>query len=201
MSSFDLIPNDYREQMRLQRSLLLIGAGTAIVILVLLLVWGLYTQATQRIEEQLPALRQRDAQLQFEKAQFESLVAAAKTLEQQQRLIASRRNRGTLAPVLLAIDSALLPGRVQLTELRLQQPDANAAPTSPTAAADADAVRISLRGRAIAHTDIALLTKNLQASTTFANVRLGRAEKESTAPNGASRFNIELLRNNAEMAQ
>ncbi len=186
MSDFDLIPTDYRQQMRLTAVVRLLVLITGGVLLLLLAGYGVLKINAAKLQDENAALAQRLAVLNAEKLQLAQLETDVRALQQSTRELQLLRAGGDPANLLHSLDRALVSGAIQISDLRFERPAAGGDNPAPPSG------RLSLQGHALSHAMLSRFVNGLQSQPSFSNIRLVKAELAEDDARGLLNFIILL---------
>lgn len=121
MSEIDLIPSEYRVELRLRRALKLVGVACGAIFATTALATGGFTNTTSHINSQIEALEARRAVTTQQRAELEALSGRKSEFEQQLELLEGLRSGAAADDMFLTVDRALAEHGVWFTRWQFQR--------------------------------------------------------------------------------
>ncbi len=117
MTDIDLIPLDYRAQLRMRQDLRTASVVVALLVSALLLAGATLQFLVKTAQTQANDLSQRQQINEQQSAQLQSLDEQIRGMSEQLKVLTGLRGGHTAADLLLAVDRALNPGSIWFSKL------------------------------------------------------------------------------------
>ncbi len=121
MHEFDLIPDDYRQALRMRRLLLRSGLGVVLVVALIAVATALAAHYTQAMEQQIAAMQEQRDDFDLQRRQLDELQKAQRTLQRELSFLDGLRSGIRVSELLQAVDRALGDGPLWFQDWSFQR--------------------------------------------------------------------------------